>query len=257
MQKEIDCRKGDGLPGHDKIDMFSYLLRANLQEKASTNLNDRELTSNTFAMLFAGHETTSKALSFVIGMLACHPAEQEKLSEHVRSVLVEDKQPTIEDYPDLAPVLHCVLEVTRLFPVAPYIARESTEYTTIRVPGLDEPLAVPKNTLFIGDIVGLNYDPERFEEPSVFRPSRWAEKAELTMDDFITWGLGAHACIGRKFALYEMVCFVALFVKTWKICPVLKDGEGLQQWRRRVLEERLEIGITFGPHSVPLALTRR
>ncbi|KZO99314.1 cytochrome P450 [Calocera viscosa TUFC12733] len=239
-------------------DIFGRLLIASDAEVQGQRLDDDELASNTFIMLFAGHETSSKALSITLGLLACHPEEQEKLYQVVKDVVPEDRAAAFEDYESLSPLRNAILEALRLYPVAPILFREAYEDTTLIVPGLPEPLVVEKGTIFIGDYIGVGWDPTRYPSPSVFIPSRWTSYDVLAADSYVSFGMGIHTCIGRRFALYEMVCYLALFLREWRVFPGdLKEGETLSAWRKRVMEDDLGLAVTIAPQRVPVKLERR
>jgi cytochrome P450 len=59
----------------------------------SEGLTDREVLGNTFIFLLAGHETSGHTLAFVFALLALHPEEQQKLHDHVVSVLPAGQEP--------------------------------------------------------------------------------------------------------------------------------------------------------------------
>lgn len=98
-----------------------------------------------------------------------------------------------------------------------------------------------------------DYNPNVFDNPEEFRPSRWYGKRDAEM---IGFGVGSRACLGRKFALTEAICLITLILRDWKIEPVLEEGETFTSWRARVLQSRV-VGLTFGVKSVPLKFTRR
>ena len=96
------------------------------------------------------------------------------------------------------------------------------------------------------------YNPRHFPEPEVYKPSRWYEAQESDVNFF---GLGPRACIGRKFAMTEAVCFLTVLLRDWVVSPLLRDGETILEWKSRGMQK--EWGVTFGVGPVPLKLSRR
>lgn len=115
------------------------------------------------------------------------------------------------------------------------------------------------------------YNDRYFDEPEKYKPSRWHD---IPMDSeiFSAFSLGvltylqpapcadvhppgSRACIGRKFATTEAVSFLTLFLRDWKVEPLLNAGETVEQWRERVIDA--ELFITLGIKAVPLRFTRR
>ena len=69
------------------------------------------------------------------------------------------------------------------------------------------------------------------------------------------FGFGPRACLGRKFAMAESVCFLTVLLRDWAVSPLLREGETILEWRSRVL--RVDCAFTFGVGPVPLTLRRR
>lgn len=58
--------------------------------------------------------------------------------------------------------------------------------------------------------------------------------------------------LGRRFAITEGVSFLANLLRRWRVEPILKSGETLQQWRSRVLTAEVEMLLGVGEVSVRL-----
>lgn len=69
--------------------------------------------------------------------------------------------------------------------------------------------------------------------------------------------VGPRACIGRKFAAIEAVCFLTL-LRDWRVEPApssMKPGETGEEWKERMMDAKMF--LTLGPGSVPVRLVRR
>jgi cytochrome P450 len=66
---------------------------------------------------------------------------------------------------------------------------------------------------------------------------------------------GPRACIGRKFATTEAVCFLTLLLRDFIIIPVMRSGETKEAWQNRVLDARF--ALTLGVADVPVKFVRR
>lgn len=265
LRSKISSRRlssKEGLSSEEEADIFGRLLRASDSEAQTPGqghgLSDDELLSNTFMILFAGHETSSKALSITLGLLACEQEEQGRLYKVVKEVVPDDRVPTFEDYDALIPLRNAVLEALRLFPVGPVLFRQAYEDTTLSVPGLPHPLPVEKGTIFIGDFIGAGWSESNYPSPERYDPSRWPTSPSALLPDTPIFGLGQHVCLGRRFALYETVCLLAMFLREWKVYPgEMREGERPGEWRKRMMEDGLALGVTIGPGVVPVRLERR
>lgn len=79
-------------------------------------------------MLFAGNDTSAKTISFILLMLATHPDVQERCFQEIMQVCPGEDQPvSTEDIANLTYLDMVCKETMRLFPVAPIIARITTD----------------------------------------------------------------------------------------------------------------------------------
>ncbi|KAG8849069.1 hypothetical protein FRB91_010277 [Serendipita sp. 411] len=144
-----------------QFDVFSRLVLANETADSKSGLSDEELIGNTFALLFAGHDTTASTVAAVVALLALHPSEQRKVHEEVMNVLREDGALTLSSYSKLTYTLYCFLEASRMFPAGHVAIRTCLEDTVIDIPSTKETasptrLVLPKNSEVIVDMVGLH-----------------------------------------------------------------------------------------------------
>ncbi|KAI0739307.1 cytochrome P450 [Irpex lacteus] len=246
--------EGTGESSKTQKDLFDYLVQSSIGEGAAA-MTDEELISNTFLMLFAGHETTANTLAATIGMLALYEDVQEEVWEEIQSVAAEDHELSFESYSKLVKTQGAFLEAGRLFPAVFILMRRAAEDLILTT---DEPhihggrLAITKGTSLVVDMVGMHYDETYFPDPEEFRPSRWDNALESQMSIF---SFGSRACIGRRFALTEVVCFLARLLRTWRVEPILREGESPDEWRRRVMVPH--VFMTMGVDNIPVRLMAR
>ncbi|KAJ7152014.1 cytochrome P450 [Mycena filopes] len=244
--------EGAGAAQHK--DVFRLMIRAS-EGQGKLEMTDEELTGNTFLMLFAGHETTARALDAAIGFLALYEDIQEEVYEEIRQVMAADGKLNFKDRSRLIKVQSCFVEAARLFPAAHMLFRETTDTVVLKTDEEDghggQIILEPGSTVVI-DMVGLHYNAKIFPDPEEFRPSRWYEASE---NNFTMFSMGSRACIGRRFALTEGVAFLANLLRDWKLHIVLSPGETRAQWRARVMTG--VVTMTFGVGEVPVRVTRR
>ncbi|KLO17485.1 cytochrome P450 [Schizopora paradoxa] len=261
-------------------DVFGCLVNARMSE-GKLSMSDEEIISNCLAFMFAGHETTANTLAGALGLLAIYPETQDFIFREIKDVL-GNREPAFEDYDALVAVQACFFEALRIYPVSFLMLRHATEDTMLNIPRTDDPsvvetIRIKKGTNLVGDLVGLSYDPQVFPDPEEFNPRRWLEKipatsagssldqrqadevnlsgSASTLDGFLGFSFGPRTCIGHKFAKIETVCFLANLLRSWRIEPVLEDGETNAEWRARVLEPHF--GLTLMFDDVPVRFVRR
>ncbi|KAF8161203.1 cytochrome P450 [Crassisporium funariophilum] len=243
----------------DRHDLFSSLLEANDHNLDASTLTEDELIGNIYIFLVAGHETTAHTLCFTFALLALYPDEQEKLFEHIKSVIPKDRDPTYEEMPSLTYSLAVFYETLRMFPPVsgiPKVAAEDTTLTATNANGEQTTIPIPKGTGVLIDTPGLHYNPRYWEDPHAFKPSRFLQ--DWPRDAFLPFSSGARACIGRKFFETEGIAILTILVSRFKISVKEEpqfSGETFDQRRSRVLACRA--GLTVTPLRVPLVFTRR
>jgi cytochrome P450 len=71
------------------------------------------------------------------------------------------------------------------------------------------------------------------------------------------FGVGPRACIGRKFAQIEALCFLSLLLRDWKLEVVLENGETQEMYEQRVMGKAGIVGLAFGVGPLPLKFVKR
>ncbi|KAF8075089.1 cytochrome P450 [Lyophyllum atratum] len=258
MQEFVQRRKQEvkdiGTPeGGDRGDVFTRLVAA-AQGGDKYGLEEQEVIGNTFALMFAGHETTAHVLSATLGFLAIYQEDQEKAYQEVLSLCPAGSDPNLEDAYKLKHFLACFQESLRLYPAGAILTREFTEDVAVRTTHPSEQtLVFHQGTRVIIDMIGVHHNPRLYPEPERFMPSRWYGAPE----DVSMFGIGPRGCIGRKFAQTEALCFLSLILRDWKLDIVLQDGETREEYEDRVMGKAKMVGLAFGVGPIALRLVRR
>lgn len=263
IQSEIHVRRdlvhqsmaqGDTENESLRLDVFTRLILSNEME-GKYPLSDPELIGSVYMLLLAGHDTTSATIIAACAQLAVHPDIQAKIYEEVQSL---GDNWTFESYSKLRYTLQVFVEASRLYPAGFLALRSPLEDTVVRVPAANSTrqpsqLALPKDSAVCVDFIGVHYNPNVFPDPMRFNPSRWDGVGE---DHFTTFSTGPRQCLGKKFAMTEGVAFLASLIKDYRIAPLLKAGETVEQWKDRSLKN-IKMLLTLSIKDAPLVLTRR
>jgi len=241
-----------------KNTIFNNIVKANM-DGGKFAFDEEEVIGNTFIMLFAGHETTSRTLNSLLSLLALYQDEQDKVYREIKQVLSDGRDPTFEDFESFSQIRKCIQEAMRLYPPVSALVREAMQDVqmgvTNKVTGeKSHSVVIKKGTQVVVNILGIHYSPRHFPDPETFKPSRW-DGSSIDPDAFGGFGLGPRACIGRKFSLAEATCFVAMLLRDWRVEVDLAEGESPQQWQRRVMTDKVNGPRGLGPISV--RFTRR
>jgi cytochrome P450 len=188
----------------DGGDVLGLLLQA--REAGAADIDDEQLRDEVLTMLLAGHDTTALTLTYSWYLLSEHPEVERQFHAELDSVL-DGRDPTAADLPDLDYTEQIVKESMRLYPPVYTVYREALE---------DD--SVAGFHLSAGRIVSMpqwvvHRDPRWWDDPEAFRPERWSDEAtagesEESGDDrpayaYYPFGGGPRRCIGEGFALRE------------------------------------------------------
>jgi cytochrome P450 len=80
---------------------------------------------------------------------------------------------------------------------------------------LTEEYTVPKGSVVIPSVWPSHHDGAIFKDPHIFDPDRFSpERAEDVKNPkhFLAFGYGPHICLGKEYALNQMICLVAYLV---------------------------------------------
>lgn len=201
-----------------------------------SNLTDAEIRDELVTMVIAGHETVAAALAWTLMLLAEHQPAQDR----VRAELAGHPGPvSLLGHRDTLPWTRSVIdEALRLFPPAWALSRRSHQADVI---GGHE---VPAGTLVIVSPWLLHRRADPWTDPLVFRPERFLD-AGAVRPGYLPFGQGPRLCIGREFALGEMVVVLSRLLAKHRIG--LPPG-----WSRPAAQARVAVHPRGG---MPLVVT--
>ncbi len=187
-------------------DLLSMLLHSRYEDTGKP-MDDQQLRDEAITLFAAGHETSSNALSWILYLLAQHPAILQKLREELDAI-VGVRTPSFEDLRKLTYTLQVIQEGMRLYPPAFAVGREPLED--------DEILGVkiPKGSVVFISICGVHRDPKYWERPDDFYPDHFTPENEKKRPRmaYMPFGAGPRMCIGNHFALMEMQLLLGMLV---------------------------------------------
>jgi cytochrome P450 len=200
VQRLLDQRRQVRGSGNDLV---SRMIGAR-DPATGAAMTDTTIVDNLTTFLFAGHETTAKALTWTLYLLARSLRWQDRVRDEVRNAISSERlgPGTIERLPLTLRVLK---EAIRLYPPAPVITRLSTE---------DLDLAgtlLPKRSLIVIPIFVLHRHRRLWDDPDRFDPDRFLpeNEARYPRTQFMPFGYGPRICIGSSFAMLEATAILA------------------------------------------------
>ncbi|KAH9836403.1 cytochrome P450 [Rhodofomes roseus] len=198
----------------DKNDLLNRMLLGK-DPKTGKSLSDENIKNNLLTFLIAGHETTSSTLSFSMYFILKKPEVMRKLREELDEVL-GDEPPQVGDLHKLPYLNACLRESLRMGPAAPMRSVEASEDTTI---GGGKYAVKKGQTVAVLTAQALR-DPKVWgEDAEEFNPERMlgGKFEALPSNAWQPFGFGMRACIGRAFALQEMLLITALIFQRFDV----------------------------------------
>jgi len=206
---EIERRRA--APDAERQDILSLLLGA--RGEGGEAFTDREVRDQAMTLMFAGHDTSTSTLSFMMHELARHPEVVEKLLAEQDDVLGGDP-PDIDRLEREMPYLEMVLdEVLRLYPpawIGPRRAVREFEFGGYTAP----------RDAYVNYCSWASHRiPEVFPDPEAFIPERFTpeRKAALPRGAYVPFGGGQRICIGKRFGQTEVKLVATMLLQRLRL----------------------------------------
>jgi cytochrome P450 len=178
-------------------------------------LNEKQILAHSMTFLFAGYETSSTTTQWCLYYLATHPEVQERLFEELSDVVGLEVFCNVDVVKKCKYLQHVVNETLRAMPPVPVVSRVSVEDDV-----LPSGQFIPKGTFMAPNIYVLHHDPRFWgADADEFRPDRWDDPAitqDFTTKHFMPFSIGSRNCIGKEFAMNEVLLLVSGLVRNLK-----------------------------------------
>ncbi|KAI0758034.1 cytochrome P450 [Fomes fomentarius] len=237
-QRMMDTR------GEDWEDKPRDMLQWLLEEARAKGTPFDNVVEKVLLVNFGAIHTSSGAFTHALYNLAAHTQYIQPLREEIEGIVREDGWSKLS-LGKMRKLDSFLKESMRLADGALLnLFRKAVKDVT-----LSDGTRIPKGTLVAAAAVTAHSDDTRYVDPLVFDPFRFSRMREggaeeavkhqlvNTSVDFITFGLGKHACPGRFFAANELKTMMAFLVLNYDV--------------RFAEEGKRPANIRFGPADLP------
>jgi cytochrome P450 len=178
-------------------------------------MTDEQLIDNLLTFYLAGHETTAKALTWTLYLLARAPEWTSVLKDEIAQV-TGGSPVTAEHIDKLALTQQVVKESMRLFPPVPVMSRQAVADASLG------PHAIRAGTSIVIPIYAIHRHRARWQGPDLFDPTRFApdKEAKISRYQYMPFGAGPRICIGMAFAMIEATAMLATMLQAARFGPV-------------------------------------
>lgn len=210
----LEADEAQAKPKRKYVNFLDILLLA--QDTNGTSLTDQEILDEVETFMFAGHDTTKSAISFILYNLARHPEIQQRARAEVQALLAgrDEEEILWEDLSKLPYLTQCIKESLRHTPPVPVVARRLSKDII-----LDGKLA-PAGTHVDIMINSLHHNPEVWgQDHMTYDPDRFSDANLPNIDPyaFIPFSAGSRNCIGQNFAMNEIKVTVSRVINSFEL----------------------------------------
>ena len=205
VERIIAARRAE--PGEPGRDVLGRLLAARDPETGAP-MSDKQLADNMLTFIAAGHETTAKALTWTLYLLARAPEWQDRVRAEIAEVC-GTAPVAARDIERLKITTRVLKEAMRLYPPAPVLSR--TTARAVEIGGHK----LPAGALIVIPVFAVHRHRKLWTDPDRFDPDRFLPEAEAEhlRTQFMPFGFGQRTCIGMAFAMIEATVLLATLVR--------------------------------------------
>ncbi len=208
--------------------ILSDLLEASHED--GTPLSNEEIRDALVTLIFAGHDTTSVALSWALEQIVPRADVVTRITDELRAT-TGGGPPRADQLNQLEYLDAAIRESLRVRTIMPFVVRLTK--VPVTAGGREYPAGVllcPCNHL-------VHRREDLYSEQERFRPERFLER-HYAAHEWFPFGGGTRMCLGMAFALYEMKVVLSTLLATVRLARPL--GSRSSPVRR---------GLALAPHD--------
>ncbi|KAI7742964.1 hypothetical protein M8C21_030246 [Ambrosia artemisiifolia] len=192
------------------------------REKQPPNTSSREIAGHLFDFLFASQDASTASLLWAVTLLDSHQEVLEKVRKEVASVWSpkSNKLITVDQLREMRYTEAVAKEVIRYrAPAAmiPHVAGEDFQLT--------DTYTIPKGAIVFPSVFESSF--QGFVDADRFDPDRFMEDRQedrVYKKNYLSFGVGAHQCVGQRYAINHLVLFIVMFTSLFNFKRCRTNG---------------------------------
>ncbi|CAL1263844.1 unnamed protein product [Larinioides sclopetarius] len=174
---------------------------------------DKVLMGSLIQFIADGVLSVASIIGLQVKNLLDHPEEQDKIYKEIMEVVGQDRYPMIEDKSKLTYFNAYMLEAMRTTDFFNFFpSQECTKETTLRG------YRIPKRAILLVNFYSCHNDPEIYEEPEKFNPSRFIQTEGKKRPELpISFGIGKRLCLGEGFVMMQIFLLLSTLIQNFHL----------------------------------------
>lgn len=212
VQGIMDGRAAEPPPDKDDRDLLDVLMSIT-DEDGSPHFSAHIITGMFISMMFAGHHTTSGTAAWTLIELLKRPDLLAEVVEELDDLAAESGEVSYQALREMPKLEAAIKEALRLHP--PLIILLRVAKVPVEVRGH----TIPPGTMVAASPSVSNRDPQAFDDPETFDPSRYLEPREDDVANPWSWipfGAGRHRCVGAAFAMMQLKAIFYVLLRGYR-----------------------------------------
>ncbi len=216
------------------------------RDEPDSGFTDEHVIGNAITMVFAGEDTTSNTIAWLLNFLAEHPDAMASTMRESDAVLGGSN--VLQDFAALERFTYldaATNEAMRIKPVAPFMGMETNVDMQIG------DVQVPAGTLMAACLRHSGEMATNYADSNLFRPERWLGDGDVVANDsparkLFPFGGGPRFCPGRFLAMAEVRMVTSMIARNFHL-HYDKSAPPVQE----------QFTFTMTPSAVPITLSLR
>ncbi|KAJ8680138.1 hypothetical protein QAD02_015925 [Eretmocerus hayati] len=196
-------------------DFLQFCIETNVENDVD------KIIADIITFYFDVYETSSTALATVFYHLSKNQNIQEKLREHITSVMEKfEGEITYEALKEMNYLEQIIYESMRLTPPFPTLFKTCTQEITLKGSDGLECHLTEGNVVLI-PLIALNHDEKYWHQSQTFDPDRFSAENRMNQTKFVflPFGEGPRQCIGLRLGLMLMKLATVRLIQNYSVEP--------------------------------------